>query len=168
MDLVGLTEELRELVELFSPPTQPIPKRKAAGAHYWGYGDEKPSSVSQGTKASRPSNVGGGGDGTAAGVKPKSLGGGDKTGTKAKSRDNQKTQATPKTGGKPPSCEGGKEPRMVFGKWRCGAPRSKGAAKAQSRIAAKRKQKAKKPKVKVGGLAKLVNKARAALKGLFK
>jgi hypothetical protein len=165
MDLVGLTEELRELVELFSPPTIPIPKQKP-GIHPGKYGyDPEPSD--KGTKHSRPSNVGsGGGDGTQAGVKPKSVS--DKTSTKAKARDNTKTKELPasKGGGKPPSCPGGKEPRMVFGKWRCGAPRSKGAAKAQSRIATKRKQKAKKPKV--GGLAKLVNKARAALKGLFK
>lgn len=161
MDLVGLTEELRELVELFSPPTIPIPKLKPGYKHAYDTSTDAP-----GTKASRPSNVGAGG-GTQAGVKPKSLGGDG--GTKARARDSQKTQATPKTsGGKPPSCPGGKEPRMVFGKWRCGAPRSKGAAKAKSRIAAKRKQKAKKPKVKMGGLAKLVNKARAALKGLFK
>ena len=165
MDLVGLTEELRELVELYASATTSIPKLKPGYKNAYDTGDSK-------TSAGRPSNVGGGGGGdgggTQAGVQPKSL---DKTNTKAKARDNTKTKALPakgKGGGSKPSCPGGKEPRMVFGKWRCGSPRSKGAAKAQSRIATKRKQKAKKPKVKVGGLAKLVNKARAALKGLFK
>lgn len=168
MDLAGLTGALRELVELFSPPTIPIPKLKPGYKHAYDTGPEKP-----GTVASRPSSLAkGDGGGTQAGVKPKSLGrdSDTKTSQRPKGRDT-KTQATPKTkpkaGGKPPSCPGGAEPRMVFGQWRCTGGGSKGAQKAKSRISAKRKAKGKKPKVKVGGLAKLVNKARAALKGLF-
>jgi hypothetical protein len=168
MDLAGLTAELRELVELVSPATMPIPKLKRGFKHAYDTGPEKSA-----TMASRPSSLAkaADGDGTQAGVKPKSLGRDDtKTSAKPKGRDT-KTQVTPGAapkagGGTKPSCPGGQEPRMVFGKWRCGAARSKGAAKAKSRIATKRKAKGK-PKVKVGGLAKLVNKARAALAGLF-
>jgi hypothetical protein len=163
MDLIGLTEELRGLMELFAAPTQPIPKLRKAIAGKYGY-DPEPS---VGTKASRPSSMArakGDGDGTKAGVQHKDVPG-DVSKTAKRGR-NTKTQVTPPAKGEKPSCPGGQEPRMVFGKWRCGALRSKGAAKAKSRIAGKRKQKAKTPKR--GALAQLVHKARAALKGLFK
>lgn len=167
MELVDLTEALRELVELYAPPTIPIPKlKKAVPAGSHGYA--KDTAVVK-TGGARPSNVGADGGGTKAGVAHKDVGALSKTYSKPKGRDFTKTKATPAKSpgksGEKPSCPGGKEPRMVFGKWRCGA--SKGASKAKSRIATKRKAKAKKTKAPKGMLGKLVHKARAVLKSLF-
>jgi hypothetical protein len=172
MELVSITQALRELVELYAPPTIPIPKlKKAVPAGSHGYA--KDTAVVK-TGGARPSNVGSDGGGTKAGVAHKDVGTLSKTYTKPKpkGRDNTKTKTTapaktPGKTGEKPSCPGGQEPRMVFGKWRCGA--SKGAAKAKSRIATKRKAKAKsKKKAPQGMLGKLVHKARAVLKSLFK
>lgn len=175
MDLVALTEELRELLEYEFQKysvTQPIPKLRKKSGSGQGYSDKSGASPAK-TNASRPSSLaksGDDGDGTKAGVKHK-----DVPGTKAsapRGRDS-KTQATPGTkakggtGTKPPSCPGGQQPRMVFGKWRC-AGGSGGAQKAKARIATKRKQKPKKKQVQKGTLAKLIGKARDAFKGLFK
>lgn len=166
LDLVALTEELRDLLErevFTSPVTVPVPKLKKPLLPGQGY--SKDQSV-QKTGAARPSNVSSGGDGTKAGVRPKEL---SKTFNK---RDFQKTQSTPAvkpkagSGSEKPSCPGGQQPRMVFGKWRCSGAASKGSKQAKSRIAQKRqKKKASAPK---GTLAKLVHKARAALTSLFK
>lgn len=158
MDLRALTEEARELMELATPATIPLPKLKKTTGHY-GY---DPDRSAVGTRADRAPKAASGGDKTAAGIKPKDI---SKT---HNPRDSQKTKATPAKGGSKPSCPGGQAPRMVFGKWRCSAPTSKGAQKAKSRIATKRKKKTQKVQAPKGTIAKLVHKARSALVNLFK
>lgn len=171
MDLGALIAEAREVLDelTISPPLIPLASLKRKGNPAQHYGGTKVGEPKAATAAGRPSNVGKpGGDSTKAGVKPKEL---SKT---FKKRDFQKTQATPAakkpsgSGDKPPSCPGGQAPRMVFGKWRCSAPTSKGAKQAKSRIAAKRQKKGQKKAAPKGTLAKLVHKARKALVGLFK
>lgn len=184
MDLGALITEAREVLdELVSPPLIPLASLKRKGPTSQHYGGTQGAS----TSAARPKNVSkatGGGDGTQAGVAPKSLDKREPTVSKtfqrdksAKNkgpipkgakRDREPTQALPKGKGEKPSCPGGQAPRMVFGKWRCSAPTSKGAQQAKSRIATKRKAKGQKKAAPKGALAKLVHKARKALVGLFK
>lgn len=166
MDLGALIAEAREVLDELtaSPPLIPLAALKRRGDPSRHYGGTKVHPPEAGTAAGRPSNVKkpGDGDGTKAGVKPQSL---SKSGLSKTYK--KKTQATPAKGGTKPSCPGGQQPRMVFGKWKCAAPGSKGAGQAKARIAKKRQAKVKKAAPK-GALGKLVHKARKALMSLFK
>lgn len=171
-----MTMSLRELIAEAQAqldelsPTIPLPKLKKP--LHPGQGYTKDQSV-QKTGGARPKNVASKDDdgGTKAGVKHKDV---SKT---YRPRDHEKTKTgakgaaklakNPAKSGEKPTCPGGAQPRMVFGKWRCSGGGSKGASKAKSRIGTKRQSKGKKAPVKKGALAKLVHKARAAFKGLF-
>lgn len=183
LSMLQIEERLHSNLALFlereairsSPALVPLAslKRKGDPSRFYGHGKDP----SAGTKASRPSAMGG--DGTQAGVKPKGVGGdGTQAGVKPKEltktfaspakRDREPTQSLPaakKGGGEKPSCPGGGTPRMVFGKWRCTGGGSKGAEKGKSRLAAKRKARPKKPKL--GKMSKLVLKAKKMLAQWF-
>lgn len=187
-DLIEATEDLlAELARDGQSPTIAIPKLKQPD-HPGRYKPDKAKTGGDRPKNKKPKKDDDG-EKTGAGVQHKDVGGTGNTGTHMRvpktavmpARDREKTNALPadqkskktKTsagkGGEKPSCPGGQQPRMVFGKWRCSGASSKGSKQAKSRIATKRQKKGqKKGKAPKGVLAKLVHKARSALTSLFK